>query len=152
MPVREARAEIAASVAVPPKTEAASVPSPVEAGTVVPAGADPVPQAPPATKPAAAAAVKRTLLASRASFATANGDPPDAVAPPPEPERIAAAPAPPPPPVTDRWQNMRDALTQCDREGILGGLICGQRVRVQYCEGYWGKVAQCPGAVVVYDR
>jgi hypothetical protein len=71
----------------------------------------------------------------------------------PEPAKPAPAPAPsPPPPAPDRWQNMRDAQAQCDREGLIDGLICGQRVRMQYCDGYWGKVAQCQGANVPYDR
>jgi hypothetical protein len=96
---------------------------------------------------------KRAKLTTKANFATADGDPPDAVAPPPEPEKPVPVPAPPPPrPVPDRWQNMRDALAECDRLGIFDGLICGQRVRIQYCEGYWGKVSQCQGANAGYER
>jgi hypothetical protein len=30
--------------------------------------------------------------------------------------------------------------------------VCDQRVRLRYCDGYWGKVAQCPGAVANPDR
>jgi hypothetical protein len=110
--------------------------------------------APPAAvaKPPAAPVVKRTVMASRSTFATVNGDPPEAVAPPPEPVKIAAVAPPPPRPVPDPWQNMRDALASCDREGGLGGFICGQKVRVQYCDGYWGKVPQCPGSITTYDR
>ncbi len=91
-------------------------------------------------------------MASRSTFATINGDPPEAVAPPPEPVKIAAVAPSPPRPVPDQWQTMRDALTSCDREGGLGGFICGQKVRVQYCDGYWGKVSQCPGSITTYDR
>ena len=47
---------------------------------------------------------------------------------------------------------MRDALTQCDREGVFAGVICGQKVRIQYCEGYWGKVATCPGPTANPER
>ncbi len=47
---------------------------------------------------------------------------------------------------------MRTALTECDSQGMFDGLVCGQRVRIQYCEGYWGKVAQCPGATALYER
>ena len=47
---------------------------------------------------------------------------------------------------------MRDAQSQCDREGVLNGLICSQRVKMQFCDGYWGKVAQCQGASVPYER
>jgi len=64
----------------------------------------------------------------------------------------SAAPAPPPPvqapretpPPPDRWQQMNDALARCDREGGFSGFICDQRVRLDSCEGYWGKVPQCP--------
>jgi hypothetical protein len=105
-----------------------------------------------ASKPAGVTAPKRSKLPAGASFATANGDPPEAIPVAPEPEKIAAAAPPPPRVVPDRWQNMRDALVQCDSEGIIGGLICGQRVRMQYCDGYWGKVAQCPGAAAAYER
>jgi hypothetical protein len=105
----------------------------------------------PPAKPATVTA-KRTNAASTATFATANGDPPDAVVLPPEPEKPAAVPAPPPRPIPDRWQNMRDALAECDHQSMFDGLMCGQRVRIQYCEGYWGKVAQCPGAAAIYER
>ena len=148
MPTLEVRQETVASDAAAQKEEVA-VTRPIAAGNVVPVA---TPQVPTGTKPAGTDAAKRALLTGRASFATANGDPPEAVAPPPEPEKIAAAPPPPPRPVPDRWQNMGDALAQCDREGIIGGLICGQRVRIQYCDGYWGKVAQCPSAAAAYER
>jgi len=145
--------EVAASAAASGNVEANFVSSAVEAGKSVPIGATVVSQTSPVAKLAGTAAAKRTAPANRATFATANGDPPDAVAPPPEPEIVAATPAPPPPrPIPDRWQNMRDAMAQCDREGVVGGLICGQRVRIQYCDGYWGKVAQCQGAAAAYER
>jgi hypothetical protein len=41
------------------------------------------------SKASAAPVVKRTVMASRSTFATTNGDPPEAVAPPPEPVKIA---------------------------------------------------------------
>jgi hypothetical protein len=70
-------------------------------------------------------------------------------APAPESEKpVVAAPAAPPP---DRWQSMGDALAQCDREGMFRGIVCGQRVRIQYCDGFWGKVAQCQGALTGDD-
>ncbi|MFO1396806.1 MAG: hypothetical protein U1F48_07055 [Burkholderiales bacterium] len=50
----------------------------------------------------------------------------------------AAAPAP------DRWQTVSDALARCAEEGGLSGFICDQRVRLDACDGYWGRVAQCP--------
>ena len=154
----EARQLPAAGVAAARGNESAAAPLPLPASaptlipTSVPAQAQAAPQAAAATKPPAAPVVKRTVLASRSTFATTNGDPPEAVAPPPEPVKIAAVTPPPPRPVPDQWQNMRDALAACDREGGLGGLICGQKVRIQYCDGYWGKVAQCPGSITTYDR
>ncbi len=135
---------------------AAPLPLPASAPTLIPASvaaqAQAAPHAAAATKPTAAPVVKRTVMASRSTFATTNGDPPEAVATPPEPVKIAAVAPPPPRPVPDQWQNMRDALNSCDREGGLGGFICGQKVRVQYCDGYWGKVPQCPGSITTYDR
>ncbi|MFO1314652.1 MAG: hypothetical protein U1F58_03530 [Burkholderiales bacterium] len=59
-------------------------------------------------------------------------------APPPP----AAAPRATPPP--DRWERMTDALAQCEREGGLSGFLCDQRVRIDACDGYWGRVPQCP--------
>jgi hypothetical protein len=148
----EARQEVAVSVAAPGNADTAVASTAAEASRVVTLGADQAPPTLPAAKLPGTAATKRTALANRATFATANGDPPDAVAAPPPPEIVAAAPAPPPSPVPDRWRNMRDAMAQCDREGVIGSLICGQRVRIQYCDGYWGKVAQCQGAGAAYER
>ncbi|HTQ01168.1 MAG TPA: hypothetical protein VMN56_17740 [Casimicrobiaceae bacterium] len=66
-------------------------------------------------------------------------------APPAESVRApapAAAPAPPP----DRWQTMGDALARCASEGGLSGFLCDQKVRLESCDGYWGRVPQCPHA------
>jgi hypothetical protein len=146
LPASELRHEVPASVAAPAKDEPASPPSSVAAAAApVAPGLDPL--ALPVAKPQ----VKRAPPASRATFATSNGDPPDATYVAPEPDKPAPAP-PPPPPAPDRWQTMRDAQAQCDRQGLIDGLICGQRVKMQYCDGYWGKVAQCQGANVPYER
>ena len=69
-------------------------------------------------------------LRSAARAATTRAAPPAPV----------ARPAPPP----DRWQSMASALSQCAREGGFGGFICDQKVRLESCEGYWGRVPQCP--------
>lgn len=142
-PASEPVRDPAGGVAEPRKEEPALPPSPVAAMVAV-----------PQTQPAPAAVVppKRVKPSARAAVATAYEpfEGPNVVR---ESEKLAAAPTPAlPPPVPDRWQNMRDAQAQCDREGLIGGLICGQRVRMQYCDGYWGKVAQCQGANVPYDR
>jgi hypothetical protein len=42
---------------------------------------------------------------------------------------------------------MRQAYEVCSHEGLLDRLACNARVGRQYCEGYWGKVAQCPVGV-----
>jgi hypothetical protein len=42
---------------------------------------------------------------------------------------------------------MADALARCDTEGLFARIGCEHRVRATYCEGHWGEVAQCPGAV-----
>jgi hypothetical protein len=104
-----------------------------------------------ATAAAKAAAIVGKSRGRVALFApqttTPSMDLPEGPAVVPEPEKPAPlAPAPP-----DRWQLMRDATAQCDREGGLGGFVCGQRVKMQYCDGYWGKVAQCPGAATEAD-
>jgi hypothetical protein len=39
---------------------------------------------------------------------------------------------------------MASALSQCAREGGFSGFICDQKVRLDSCEGYWGRVPQCP--------
>jgi len=39
---------------------------------------------------------------------------------------------------------MRDALARCGQESFIGRVVCEQRVTFRYCNGYWGKVAQCP--------
>jgi hypothetical protein len=42
---------------------------------------------------------------------------------------------------------MADQVARCGRDGFLAGVICEQRVRLKYCEGYWGQVAQCPSGI-----
>jgi hypothetical protein len=137
----------AASAAVPIPT-ATVAPPPAEAS---PSDAEPAPATLPPVKPVAAPSGKRAV--SRASsFATVSGDPPDAFGPPPEPPKIVVAAAPLPPPAPDRWQSLRDSIALCDREGLFTGIICGQKARIQYCEGYWGKVPQCPGPTANPER
>jgi len=150
---RELAARSHSDASAMPEAVPVAAPAAAETPAVVPPAADVVPPTIPAApaKPATVTA-KRTNAASTATFATANGDPPDAVFVPPEPEKPAPVPVPPPRPIPDRWQNMRGALAECDQQGMFDGLVCGQRVRIQYCEGYWGKVAQCPGAAALYER
>jgi hypothetical protein len=39
---------------------------------------------------------------------------------------------------------MAAAIARCP-DGFLERVICEQRIRLQYCDGHWGQVAQCPG-------
>jgi hypothetical protein len=63
----------------------------------------------------------------------------------PVPERPQVAAAAPKAPVVDRWTQMNDELSRCTREDFISRVICDQRVRFRYCNGYWGAVPQCPG-------
>jgi zinc ribbon protein len=69
-------------------------------------------------------------------------------APAPPTKHVAAAAATPAlaAPVSDRWTRMEHEMSQCTREDFIARVICSQRVRFRYCDGYWGKVAACPGS------
>ena len=71
------------------------------------------------------------------------GSPPVAPAPP---SSKALAKAPAVAPTADRWQMMAGAMAQCSHAQFFSRLACEQRTRNQYCEGYWGQIAQCPSA------
>lgn len=67
---------------------------------------------------------------------------------PAEPEPASATPPPPPPappprPV-DRWQQMASDIVNCPHENVFSRALCEQRVRLRYCEGYWGGAPECP--------
>ena len=74
-------------------------------------------------------------------FAAATPAAPSPVSTPEAVSPVREAPAP------DRWQAMADQIARCGRDGFLAGVICEQRVRLKYCEGYWGQVAQCPSGI-----
>jgi hypothetical protein len=48
--------------------------------------------------------------------------------------------------VPSRWDALNAAVSRCSREGFIAGIVCSERARMQYCEGYWGAVPQCRGA------
>jgi len=54
--------------------------------------------------------------------------------------------------VADRWQRLDEEIAQCTRADFITRVICGQRARFRYCNGYWGKVPQCPGSPATTDR
>jgi hypothetical protein len=59
---------------------------------------------------------------------------------------VARAPIAQAPPMSDRWDTMNAALASCSGDNLLAGVVCTERVRLQYCEGFWGQVPQCRGA------
>jgi len=61
-------------------------------------------------------------------------------------QTVARAPIPQEAPAADRWETMNGALANCSRENFLAGVVCTERVRLQYCEGFWGQVPHCRGA------
>jgi hypothetical protein len=91
----------------------------------------------------------RKKAPSRTSAAApeAAGESKSTIAPAETVSAPAPAPAPAPePPVPDRWEAMNAALAVCSRETLLAGVMCTERVRYQYCEGFWGQVPQCRAA------
>lgn len=66
-----------------------------------------------------------------------------------------AAPAPivqqAPPPVLPRIQSppdrrgqLRNAFAQCTSDDVLAKAYCEQKARIEFCDGLWGSVPQCP--------
>ena len=47
----------------------------------------------------------------------------------------------------DRWQAMEASLDNCSGD-FFERVVCDQRVRLRFCEGQWGKVAQCASGVI----
>ncbi|MBS0320991.1 MAG: hypothetical protein JSR18_10660 [Proteobacteria bacterium] len=113
-----------ASASTPEPTAAAhdgEAPAPAHSAPKKPAPAKPRTAPPP---PAPAPAPKQNVVAAVTAPASA---------------QVAAAPQ------KDRWAQMLDAVNvQCAKETFLNKVICEQKVRAQYCDGYWGKVTQCP--------
>jgi hypothetical protein len=132
-PQRAQRADAATPAPVPEK--AASPTAPAEpAVTAQPVEIKPLP-AKPARRTAA--------VATPAPKSTAPAPAAPAAAPAPErPQAVAAAPKAP---AVDRWSQMNDELSRCTREDFIARVVCDQRVRFRYCNGYWGKTPQCPG-------
>jgi hypothetical protein len=109
--------------------------------------ATPLPQRPVVPRKAATENRKKPMArASSAAPAESDGDRRMTIAAP-EPVEVVRGPAPAAdPPAPDRWETMSAALAACSRESFLAGMMCTERVRYQYCEGYWGQVPQCRAA------
>jgi hypothetical protein len=41
---------------------------------------------------------------------------------------------------------MAQENSACEAESFFARLTCKEKVRWKYCQGYWGKVPQCPQA------
>jgi len=139
-PVESPRAEPASAAPGPASAAAAPV---TEAPVVTP-----LPAQEPARPGASAPRPPRTAPRTPAPKAEP-APPPPVVAPQPAPApapKAAPAAPPRPAPAADRWAQMHDDLQRCTREDFINRVVCDQRVRLRYCDGYWGKVAQCPGA------
>ena len=68
---------------------------------------------------------------------------PIVTAPPPAPVVVAQAPAPRAAP-PDRWQRLADALARCPSDDLIARTLCQESLRLEHCEGSWGRVAACP--------
>ena len=74
------------------------------------------------------------------------------VAPPPAP--VAEPPLPPPivvaqvaaRPAPDRWQRLATELERCPQDAFKRA-VCQESLRIEHCEGHWGRVAACPAKV-----
>jgi len=137
---------------VPDRTSSGSTETTPAAGTAARAAATVDTSVPPAlphaAKPAGTtrAAQKRPVEAPPAPIAPVASRLPEPPAPAPIAIAEAAAPAREAP-APDRWQVMADQINRCGRDGFFAGVVCEQRVRLKYCEGYWGQAAQCPSGI-----
>ena len=61
--------------------------------------------------------------------------------------RHRRSPPAPAPVVPDRWEAMSAAIAHCGRADFFSGIICEQRARMKYCDGYWGEVPQCRSGI-----
>ena len=49
-----------------------------------------------------------------------------------------------------RWQSMDDAMAAC-RGGFFDRLLCRQKARIAFCDGYWGRVPECATAAATEE-
>jgi len=133
-PQRTQRADTPAPASEPEKSPSPTAP-PEPGVTAQPVEIKPLPAKPAHRATPATPAPKST---SPASVAIA----PEPAPVPARPQAVAAAPKAP---AVDRWAQMNDDLSRCTREDFISRVICDQRVRFRYCNGYWGKTPQCPG-------
>jgi hypothetical protein len=164
----------AVAVSEPPKSLSPTTATPAAEPTkdaVTPVNASAEPAAPAPTSPPAEEAPPKTAATSPAATQDAlpaasakaprsaqskaaaktevpTAEAPPAPAPPPKvaPKTTVAAAATPAVAQRDHWELYAEAVALCKREDFFKRIGCELRTRNQYCEGYWGKVAQCPEA------
>ncbi len=51
----------------------------------------------------------------------------------------------------DPLRALDEALAQCGGN-FIARIVCGQRARFRFCDGYWGRVPQCPSGAVADNR
>src|SRR5437867_11015382 len=129
----------AASVATSDETKSAAPSAPGASDTEQSKGS------PNKVGPRAAGAAAKKAQPKAAVPVPEPAPPPPVTKAAPLPAKVAAAASATPEPARpDRWQLLHDALAQCTRENFLARVVCEQRERLKYCEGYWGQVPQCP--------
>ncbi len=117
-----------------------------------------LPRSPQAHSPGASPGRKSLRDAQSAGDETRRATDPRSPNPEPPPAPTAAgdtaavsgtAPAPEaqPTPNSDRRQVMAAALSRCERENFLAGFVCKERAWLQFCDGQWGEVPQCPSGL-----
>lgn len=160
MPSAAADPGVRASVAPAPENAAPGSPSSSDVGDVVPrASTAVIVDAPPPASPPQKSSFRRPATENRisksgpapadarpAGEAEATGRQGEAADTGPPASTVARAPIAQEPPMPDRWDSMNAALASCAGENFLAGVVCTERVRLQYCEGFWGQVPQCRGA------
>jgi hypothetical protein len=145
----------AAASFMPQSREAPSAPNvadgdePLQAETV--ATPPPMPAAPKVTYRRSGDGKLQKSASAPAEFPARSSDTDSAVRPSEEAASAPAIVAAPlavaeQPVVPDRWQAMNTALDVCSRESFFAGVVCTERARLQYCDGFWGKVPECRGA------
>jgi hypothetical protein len=148
----------------PAPAPSATPPAPTQQATPEPATVAPPPASTPSSAeksgPTPSPAIEPPAKPAPRPKAQPRPPAPAAVTPPPAPEpelQPAPAPAPkaapaPAAPVNDRWAQMNGELARCKGEDFIRRVACDQRVRYRYCQGYWGKVDQCPGGAQTADH
>jgi len=71
--------------------------------------------------------------------------PPAPVVEPPLPAPIVVAQAPARP-ALDPWQRLAAELERCPPDALKRA-VCQESLRIEHCEGHWGRVAACPAKV-----